>query len=130
MKYTVAFPGRDAFYKGLDKGFYDRFDIIRKTFEEASEYLGEDLYHISYIKPEIKAELHTACLITHCFGVYEAVKAYLKPPSGIVGFSHGEFTANAGVYAENRYLLRKLYDIDSASGDGAVRANVRTGQDY
>ncbi len=113
MKYTVAFPGRDAFYKGLDKGFYDRFDIVRKTFEEASEYLGEDLYHISYIKPEIKAELHTACLIAHCFGVYEAVKAYLKLPAGIVGFSHGEFTALAAAGSLSfKEVLQLIFELE------------------
>lgn len=95
-RYVVAFPGRDAFYKGLNRSFYDRYEAVREAYDRASRFIGEDLYRISYIRPDSKPELHTICLITHCYGVYQVFSKYAGPPPiGVIGFSQGEFTALA-----------------------------------
>lgn len=91
--YIAAFPGRDAFYKGLSKSFYNEYLIVRSIFEEADTFLGENLEKISYENPQARPELHTVCLITHCYAIYNVISQIIGKPVGAIGFSHGEFTA-------------------------------------
>ncbi|WP_176758974.1 ACP S-malonyltransferase [Alkaliphilus peptidifermentans] len=92
-RYLAAFPGREAFYKGLSKTFIKEYTVAKKIFKEASDYMGQDLEYISYENPETKPELHTACLITHCYAMYNSIVKTIAPPTAVAGFSQGEFTA-------------------------------------
>lgn len=113
-KYAVAFPARDAFYHGLSASFYDEFETFRKIYDMASSFIGENLHEISYKNPEGKPQLHTVCLITHCYALYRVLEEYfLKQPSAAIGFSQGEFTAVAsgGVLAFPN-ILKLIYDLE------------------
>jgi len=95
--YSIAFPARDAFYHGLSTKFYDEFSEFRHVFNEASNYMSENLYEVAYKNPTLKPELHTVCLITHCIGLYKLLLLHIKKPHAAIGFSQGEFAAISAV---------------------------------
>ncbi|WP_432409037.1 ACP S-malonyltransferase [Wukongibacter sp. M2B1] len=113
-KYIAVFPGREAFYKGLSKSFYREYKIVRDIFKEASTFMGEDLEYICYENPNVKPELHTTCLITHCYAMYNALGQTLPSPLGVAGFSQGEFTALA-IAQSLRFpqVLELVYRLES-----------------
>lgn len=46
MKTALLFPGQGSQYIGMGKEMFARFEISRRTFEEASEVLG---YNVSQL---------------------------------------------------------------------------------
>lgn len=104
--YVAAFPGRNAFYLGLDPSFYNEYALFRMIYDEAGNFFNEDLFEISYKNPTIKSEFHTVCLIIHCYGIYQLLIRELQPPGAAIGFSQGEFTAIA--CAEGLQFLQVL----------------------
>ena len=111
--YTVAFPARNAFYCGLSRDFYDEFYEFRNVFNEASNYLNEDLYEIAYNTPKIKPELHTVCLVTHCMALYKLLLLYAKKPHAAIGFSQGEFAAvTAAGSISFPEILKLVYELE------------------
>jgi|GEM_PF-1009045 len=91
--YTIAFPARDAFYNGLDDGFYREYSEFRNVFDIASDFIREDLRVITYDKPGLRPELHTVCLVAHCIALYGILTAHRGKPVAAIGFSQGEFAA-------------------------------------
>lgn len=95
FSYAVAFPARDTFSQGLSSSFYDEYIQFREIYNAASQCIGEDLHEISYRNNTVKPELHTVCLITHCYALYQLFRSNIKKPDAVIGFSQGEFTAAA-----------------------------------
>ncbi|MEF2965909.1 ACP S-malonyltransferase [Paenibacillus sp. M1] len=95
-KYSIVFPGREAFYKGLNRSFHDAFPLFRRIYKVASDSLKEDLFRISFVAPGERPDLHTVCLITYCYGIAAVLLSKSKhlSPSAVAGFSQGEFTAS------------------------------------
>lgn len=130
QKYAVAFPGREAFYQGLCPSFYRQYRLFRDIYDAASNYLREDLYHVSYEDGSLKPDLHTVCLITHCYGMYSVLMQDLPRPSASLGFSQGEFTAAAAAgamkFPEILGLVRRLESliIDNGEITGGAMARV------
>lgn len=113
QKYAVAFPARDAFYIGLSTTFYEEYESFRNIYELASNYMGEDLYEISYKKSSLKPELHMVCLLTHCYGAYNILTEYLHMPSASLGLSQGEFTAiTASGSIKFPEILKLVYNLE------------------
>ena len=113
-KYSIAFPARDAFYHGLSKEFYDEFREFRNVFDIASCFVNEDLFEVAYKNPQIKPELHTVCLITHCMALYQLLLLHIiKEPHAAIGFSQGEFaavSAAGSVLFPN--VLKLVYELE------------------
>ena len=111
--YSIAFPARDAFYHGLSREFYDEFSEFRHTFDEASDFMNEDLLEVAYKSPKIKPELHTVCLITHCIAIYKLLLLHIEKPYAAIGFSQGEFAAVSAAGAV-RFLeiLKLVYELE------------------
>ncbi len=112
-KYAIAFPARDAFYQGLSADFYNEFEAFRKIYDTAGSFIGEDLHDISYKNPSQRPELHTVCLITHCFALYTVLAAVISLPKAYIGFSQGEFTAVAsGAVVAFPEVLGLVYELE------------------
>lgn len=111
--YSIAFPARDAFYHGLSREFYDEFSEFRNVFDEASGFMNEDLYKVSYVNPKTKPELHTVCLITHCMALYRLLLLHIKKPHAAIGFSQGEFAAvSAAGSVSFPEILKLVYELE------------------
>jgi len=111
--YSIAFPARDAFYHGLSRDFYDEFSEFRNAFNEASDFLNEDLYKVAYENPKIKPELHTVCLITHCMALYKVLLLHVERPHAAIGFSQGEFAAvSASGTVPFPEILKLVYELE------------------
>ncbi|MCC5466521.1 ACP S-malonyltransferase [Pelosinus baikalensis] len=111
--YAVVFPARDAFYKGLSPTFYNNYDFFKDIMDTASDYIGYDLCEISYKNPVLNPELHTVCLVAHCYAVYKLVVRHVKGPIAAAGFSQGEFTAVASAGSmQFPQVLKLIYELE------------------
>ncbi len=121
--YSIAFPARDAFYHGLCREFYDEFGEFRKVFDEASDFMNEDLYKVAYENTEEKPELHTVCLIAHCIALYKLLLLYIKKPTAAIGLSQGEFAAvSAAKSVAFPDVLKLVYELELLLiNDGAIK---------
>jgi [acyl-carrier-protein] S-malonyltransferase len=122
--YSIAFPARDTFYHGLSRDFYDEFSEFRNAFNEASDFLNEDLYKVAYENPKIKPELHTVCLITHCMALYKVLLLYIEKPHAAIGFSQGEFAAvSATGSIPFPEILKLVYELELLLINNATISN-------
>ena len=46
-KYASLFPGQGSQYLGMLSAAYERFPVVRETFNEASEAIGLDLWALT-----------------------------------------------------------------------------------
>jgi len=113
MKYkkvTLIFPGQGSQYVGMGKEFYDRFDFVRDTYNQANQVLGYDLSEQCFSKRKLgkrimhKDDLNKTiytqpAVLTTSYACFKAFQATLKE-RGIdinvpllAGHSLGEYTA-------------------------------------
>ena len=57
--FSVIFPGQGSQIVGMGKEFYNKFDIVKKTFKEADEALEMSLSKIILDGPKEKLDLTT-----------------------------------------------------------------------
>jgi len=99
-KWCAAFPGREAVEKGFDASFFKNYREVRELFCIASDFCHKDIAKLCYDTVSIDYEWQTVCLLTHCYALYQIVKAKFGTPDCTAGYSQGEFTAcvAAGVF--------------------------------
>lgn len=130
---AVLFPGQGSQYTGMMKGDYERYSIVRQTFEEASDTLGYDVAELCFQGDEVtlaKSELTQPALLTAGTASYRLfVQETGIKPSAAIGHSLGEYTALtcAGVlkFSEALLLVRergRLMMEASAAGLGRMLA--------
>ena len=93
---TAVFPGQGSQYPGMARDFYDRYPVSRRTFEEASAALGEDLIQISFQNdPRLNlTEFTQPCILTAEIAMYRAiVEKHGIEPRYFAGHSLGEYAA-------------------------------------
>jgi [acyl-carrier-protein] S-malonyltransferase len=124
---VFAFPSRESLASGISRTFYDEHQIFRETFDEASEFLKEDLFRLTYIDRDSKPWLKMVCLLTHCYGVERILRKEGVNAHAYFGLSQGEFTAitAAGCVSFPQILLLiaqldKLILENPGSNDGAM----------
>lgn len=96
MKYACVFPGQGSQSPGMMNG-YAGFAVVRATFDEASEVLGEDLWTLVNEGPADRLDLTVntqPLMLTADVAVYRAWESLGKaPPSFVAGHSLGEYAA-------------------------------------
>lgn len=108
----IAFPGRDAIFKGMDKSFYSKCKEVRDTFLEANNYLNVDIKKICFGN-YIEQQWQTVCLVTYCYGIYKTIVKNYGIPNVLIGYSQGEFTAcTASGVLKFPEVLGLIYQLD------------------
>jgi [acyl-carrier-protein] S-malonyltransferase len=97
-KIAFLFPGQGSQYAGMGLDFYDKFPVVKETFEEADDVLGRNLSKIILNGPEIELtetkNSQTGIFVTS-IGILRAVQKEFPHliPSVTAGLSLGEYTA-------------------------------------
>ena len=88
MKTALLFPGQGSQYIGMGKEMFARFEISRRTFEEASEVLG--------------TTYHSFALKGACGGNANRICATMYPDG-----QHRNFSGTDGASGSRPLLLRR-----------------------
>jgi [acyl-carrier-protein] S-malonyltransferase len=96
MKFVFVFPGQGSQSVGMMHGYAD-LPAVRKTFEEASHILNQDLWALAENGPESAQNMTVntqPLMLVAGFSVYRAWKSLGgKEPALLAGHSLGEYTA-------------------------------------
>ncbi len=96
MKLALVFPGQGSQSVGMMQGFAEN-RVVRDTFAEASEALGQDLWQLVAAGPaeELNATVNTQpVMLTAAYATYRAwQEAGGAAPVVVAGHSLGEYTA-------------------------------------
>lgn len=98
-KIVLAFPGREAFTKKMDDGFYREYPEARACFELAGDAFHQDFAAYCYRAEPVPGLWTGIALAVHCYAVYCVMKNRLLSIAGFVGYSQGEFMACAAAEA-------------------------------
>lgn len=96
-KIAFVFPGQGSQSVGMARGFFNEFDVARKTFEEANSALGFDIAAISFDGPSElldKTENTQPALLTASVAMLRVLRDRTSAaPAFYAGHSLGEYTA-------------------------------------
>lgn len=96
MKLALVFPGQGSQSVGMMQGFADS-KVVRDTFAEASDALGQDLWQLVAEGPaeELNLTVNTQpVMLTAAYAIYRAWQEAGGPqPAVVAGHSLGEYTA-------------------------------------
>ncbi|MBX3665084.1 MAG: ACP S-malonyltransferase, partial [Burkholderiales bacterium] len=96
MKLALVFPGQGSQSVGMMQGFADS-KVVRDTFTEASDALGQDLWRLAAEGPadELNATVNTQpVMLAAAYAMYRAWQEAGGPePAMVAGHSLGEYTA-------------------------------------
>lgn len=130
---ALVFPGQGSQQVGMLRELAERYSVVRTTFEEASEALGYDLWHVVQEGPA-EALNATACtqpaLLASSVATWRVWQELEGPrPGAMAGHSLGEYSAMvcAGVmtFAEGIKLVRlrgEAMQEAVPAGEGAMAA--------
>ena len=94
---VLLFPGQGMQYVGMGKGPYERFSIVRDTYDLADEILGYRLSELCFSGPWHKLNQLDICfsaIVTTCVALYRMYAEQSKIlPILAAGHSLGEYTA-------------------------------------
>ena len=105
----LIFPGQGSQYVGMGKELYDRFEVVRDIYDEASQILGYDISELCFKKHTFGKFMHKADLnktiytqpavLTMSYACYRVLDETCKERdidlnvSLLAGHSLGEYTA-------------------------------------
>jgi [acyl-carrier-protein] S-malonyltransferase len=96
MKLAIVFPGQGSQKVGMMAGFADSA-IVRDTFKQAADALGQDLWQLTEAGPaeDLNATVNTQpVMLTAAYAMYRAWQEAGGPaPAVVAGHSLGEYTA-------------------------------------
>jgi [acyl-carrier-protein] S-malonyltransferase len=96
MKLAIVFPGQGSQKVGMMAGFSDS-GVVRETFKQASDALGEDLWALTETGPAelLAATVNTQpVMLTAAYAMYRAWQEAGGPAAAVMaGHSLGEYTA-------------------------------------
>jgi [acyl-carrier-protein] S-malonyltransferase len=137
---TFVFPGQGSQTIGMLEDFAAQEKIISKTFSEASDLLGYDLWKIVQEGPDSKlnsTEITQPALLTSGVAIWRLWSEYeCQMPNYLAGHSLGEYTAlvcAGSINFEDAVTLvrdRGIYMQDAvAEGEGAMAAIIGLAKD-
>ncbi|MCL1858124.1 MAG: ACP S-malonyltransferase [Oscillospiraceae bacterium] len=95
-KRAFLFTGQSAQYAGMGKDLYEKYDLFKKIFDEASDYLKTDLLYICGDSHGLSKTYNAQTVIfTVSYGIYKLFESRNINPDCIAGFSLGEITSLA-----------------------------------
>ncbi len=92
----LLFPGQGSQYVGMGRDLADRFEIARRTFEEADDLLGAPLSRIAWEGPEeelTRTRNAQPAILVHSLAVWRLVRDAIGDVACAAGHSLGEFSA-------------------------------------
>ncbi len=97
-KFAVVFPGQGSQSVGMMAELYDRFEVVRASYEEASEVLGYDLWQTTSTDSDGRlnqTEVTQPALLVAGVATFRALRAagLETSPVAMAGHSLGEYAA-------------------------------------
>lgn len=93
-KIAFIFPGQGSQYVGMGKELYEKYDIVKQTFEEASEALGFDVANLCFTSEDIHQTQYTQpCMVTFSVALMRLLEEKGIHADMTAGLSLGEYAA-------------------------------------
>ena len=102
MKLGFLFPGQGAQCVGMGKELYEKYDSVKKIYDEVYRITGIDIARTSFEGPEEllnKTQYTQLAVLTNSLAILKVLKENNIVPEFSAGLSLGEYTAliNEGV---------------------------------
>ena len=118
-KYAVLFPGQGVQYPGMGKKYYQKYDTVKKLYEQASEILGKNMKEICFESEDVilkeTRNAQPAILLTSYAAYISLLEEIEYTPQIMMGHSLGEITA---------LLAAGMLSVEDAFKLIQVRANT------
>lgn len=134
-KTAFLFAGQGAQKLGMARDLYDHFDIVKETFDQASEILGYDIRAlIDNDEVKLNQTRYTQpAILTTSVAIYHLLNQHGVRPDMVAGLSLGEYSAlvasGALSFEEGLKLVAKrgeLMETAAPSGSGKMVAIMNT----
>ncbi len=118
MNISLVYPGVGSQYTGMGKAHYDRFNIVRDTFDEVSEIAKTNIATICFDNAR-KEDLNILanaqiCIFTLSIAYHRLLNLYLSiSPRFCCGYSLGEYSALCSSGALSLHDAVKLIELRS-----------------
>ena len=142
-KVMFIFPGQGSQYVGMGSDIYEKYDVARSIYHQASDILGFDLKTLSFEGPADqlnKTRYTQPALLTHsiaCLEVFKELTEGQLLPAVAAGHSLGEYSAlvaaGALTFEEALKLVQRRGELMGEFGRGkmlAFRANLETVREF
>ena len=138
--FSVIFPGQGSQIVGMGKEFYDKYDLVRKLFQEADDVLNLSLSNIILEGPKEKLDLTPntqPAIFLISFSIFQVIKKEFKidlnKAKFFAGHSLGEYSAiSCAGYLDFRDTIKILRARGEAmqnsvpKGEGGMLAVLNT----
>jgi len=129
---AYIFPGQGSQYPGIGKDLFDQYQVVRDTYDEASEVLGYDIAKLSFEDPRNQINLTRftqPVLLTHstaCNRVFAELTGNAVTPGLAAGHSLGEYSAlvcaNSLSFSLALQLVKTRGELMGEYGEGEMEA--------